>query len=506
MSEVDRLRMRGMVLLTMGTGAVIAFLLARIALLGDQEEWFAVAVSLASTVIPVIAIARGETSKSARLAVAFMIQLQPALLLFAMRESAWQIDMHMYFFVALASLIVLCDFFLFIPCAILILTHHLVLAIIAPDLVFEVGGAARVAVHALAVTIQCVVLGIFARRFLQLLEAQDTARQESLALTHAADAARLEAETALTAAKSAEARAELEGMRRNAVEAKAQRERSDELRRVASDFEASVAHVAAAVADAAQMLDRAAGSLNVLAEGTRHQAGEVANAASEASDSANMVAGEVSLLARAADSVVDNAHEQAELADVARQCSSGGAKAVRTLAQSTANVAGIANLISAIASQTNLLALNASIEAARAGEAGQGFAVVAQEVKALAGQIGRATGDIAGLVEAIASSAADAEGRFDDVAAAVTRLTDACARIRNAAQDQGQATGAMQDRASRNAMVMSEIAGRASRVSTAATETGSVSAQVKAAAQGLLNEIGTLQQAASHFTENLRAA
>ncbi len=57
-------------------------------------------------------------------------------------------------------------------------------------------------------------------------------------------------------------------------------------------------------------------------------------------------------------------------------------------------VTKVARGIGAIAKQTHLLALNASIEAARAGEAGQGFGVVAEQVKALAGQTGEATSDV----------------------------------------------------------------------------------------------------------------
>ena len=64
------------------------------------------------------------------------------------------------------------------------------------------------------------------------------------------------------------------------------------------------------------------------------------------------------------------------------------------MSQAADSIGDVIKLINTIAGQTNLLALNATIEAARAGESGRGFAVVAQEVKMLAAQTTKATGDI----------------------------------------------------------------------------------------------------------------
>jgi methyl-accepting chemotaxis protein len=109
----------------------------------------------------------------------------------------------------------------------------------------------------------------------------------------------------------------------------------------------------------------------------------------------------------------ENATKANELARQAQAAAEKGANDVQSMGSamhaiksSSDDIAKIINTIDEIAFQTNILALNAAVEAARAGEAGMGFAVVAEEVRALAHRSAQAAKDTAGKIEGAIANAA----------------------------------------------------------------------------------------------------
>ncbi len=105
-------------------------------------------------------------------------------------------------------------------------------------------------------------------------------------------------------------------------------------------------------------------------------------------------------------------------------------KAIGEIRTGSEKIAKIIQVIDGIAFQTNILALNAAVEAARAGEAGQGFAVVAEEVRNLAQRSAKAAKDTAALIESSAGNAAMGERVVNAVTEAIRVLTEDATGVR----------------------------------------------------------------------------
>ncbi len=170
--------------------------------------------------------------------------------------------------------------------------------------------------------------------------------------------------------------------------------------------------------------------------------------------------------------------------DAVDQASQSG-ETIAGLAKAAGKIGDVIELINDIAEQTNLLALNATIEAARAGEAGKGFAVVASEVKNLANQTAKATGEIRGLVTEVQQSTDASVDAIAAISESISELSQISSAIAAAVEEQSTVTDEMSGNmqtASNGvdsiASGLSEIVGSAKRVNETTSKVQEASARI----------------------------
>ncbi|MFL4984396.1 MAG: methyl-accepting chemotaxis protein [Xanthobacteraceae bacterium] len=278
--------------------------------------------------------------------------------------------------------------------------------------------------------------------------------------------------------------------------------------------------VAAEIARFGNAIERTVTDLVTSAE---RMLGASANLADAADGASNRTAGAAMASGEASANVRDIASAAEELAasveEINRQVAQSSTIAgkavgeaertnveIKALDDAAKRIGDVVKLITAIAEQTNLLALNATIEAARAGEAGRGFAVVASEVKALAGQTAKATDEISTHISGMQEATVRSVDAIAGIQRTIREVGEITETIAAAVTEQGAATQEIARSADIASKRTGDTADEVSRVSEATDETRKEAATVKQVAESLGTVARSIRNQVDGFLQKLRAA
>jgi methyl-accepting chemotaxis protein len=283
-------------------------------------------------------------------------------------------------------------------------------------------------------------------------------------------------------------------------------QRKADMHRLADTFEKAIGDIVRTVSATSDNLESSATTLTGTADRGRELAEVVAGASEQASSNVQSVASATEELSSSVNEISRQVQASARMAGEAVDQARTTTERVGELSKAANRIGDVVELINAIAGQTNLLALNATIEAARAGEAGRGFAVVAAEVKALAEQTAKATGEIGQQVAGIQAATHESVSAISQISSTIERLSEVSATIASAVEEQGAATQEISRNIKHAAHGTQEVSTNVTDVRRGAADTGQASSTVLSAAQSLANDSKRLRTEVDRFLATVRAA
>jgi len=293
--------------------------------------------------------------------------------------------------------------------------------------------------------------------------------------------------------------------RQQLAEQGAKDRRAQVIDKLLKEFNHEISEVLQSLAASATELEATSRSMSTTAETTSSQANGAAAQMELAVSNMCTVAVSSEELADSIKAVTVRVGESAKIAGTAKGTVRTTNAAMNNLSQTVGRIGEIVGLITDIAAQTNLLALNATIEAARAGEAGKGFAVVANEVKNLATQTARATGEIAAQIDAVQQETRAAAGSIGEITAIIEEMSDIASQVAQSLAIQDSSTSAVAATVQEVAQSISDVSANVFNVSQAADETGKAGADVHEVSQTVAHRSAVLRDQVDTFLTSIRS-
>jgi methyl-accepting chemotaxis protein len=285
-----------------------------------------------------------------------------------------------------------------------------------------------------------------------------------------------------------------------------QKQRTHDMQRLASEFQGSVVSIVDALSAAVGSVGESAQQLAIIGVQTRDRTDNMADMAKRMSNAIQSVAVATKQLGSSAHEISKQVEEQVAASNSATTISLHSKNDIAGLARDAEKIGALAEMIKNVAHHTNLLALNATIEAARAGEAGQGFAVVAQEVKSLATQSQGAISSVSDSVIKIQDQVQTSVTTVGSVADQINLVQAGAGNIAIAITQQQAATNDIYSHAENAAQDATKVFDYSREVNLAAINVGEVADEMKQIMNDLEHRTRALRQASTEFLGQLNAA